>query len=190
MEKEQMASEQETARLLERTVRGRTELTLCYLTYASDDQRKRVSSNVAEKVGAHESVSLGDAREASTQGLVELLGGPKGTAPLQVTDPGDWPGGAVEVGKLLSVSRGRINEECPRPLLICGTSTEVNAILQGGQDLHSWSSGVFDFAANERKPIQPGGDPALPVPPQRPGGTEKKEAGAPRSHNEPPRAGR
>ena len=125
-------------------------MTLCCLTYESDEQRNRLAAEVAEKLGAHETLSLGDAREASTQGLVDLLGGAKGAAPLQVTDPGDWPGGARKLGELLSVSRDRISDECARPLLVWGTPSEVREILQGGVDLHSWSSGTFDFAADER----------------------------------------
>ena len=190
MENEPEGTEREIARRLERTVRDRTSMTLCYLTYESYEQRNRLAGDVAEKLGAHESASLGEAREASTQGLVELLGGPKGAAPLQVTDPGDWPGGASKFGELLSVSRDRISEECPRPLLIWGTSTEVNEILQGGMDLHSWSSGTFDFAADDRKATRPGGDPATPATPARPGGSETREGGRARTHHEVPRGAR
>ena len=169
MENEFQPTERQTLRALERTVKDRESMTLCCLTYGSEEQHNRLASELAEKLGAHETVSLGNAREASTEGLVELLRGGKGAAPLQITDPADWPTGATKLGELITLSRGRLSDECARPLLVWGTSNEVNEILRGGMDLHSWSSGTFDFAADDRemKPITPGGDPAVPAPPAR-----------------------
>ena len=123
-------------------------------------RRRERENHDGERTGRHgarnRAAARADRQGPYEQGLVELLGGPKGASPLHI-----W-----------------------------GTLTEVNEILQGGMDLHSWSSGTFDFAADDRKPTRPGGDPATLATPARPGGSETREGGAARTHHEVPRGAR
>ena len=184
MENQIQDTETNVAQRLARAIRGRRTMTLCYLTYETSEQRERLAAQVAEELGGREQVSLHDLREASTQGLVELLGGPEGAPPLQVTDPGAWPGGARNFGEILSLSRDRMAKECARPLLFWGTTAEINQVLRGGGDLHSWSSGTFDFAASDRKPVQTGGDPEIPVPSAGPASGQPGGSGPARARAE------
>lgn len=142
--------EANTARRLERMIANRTTITMCYLTYGSDEQRERIAAHAAERLGA-ERTSLGEARSDTTQELVRLLGGPAGAPPLQATDPGAWPGGARTLGETLAIARDTMRNECQRPVLVTGTDAEINEMLQGGEDLHGWSCGTYDFAADERE---------------------------------------
>jgi hypothetical protein len=143
--------EQTTARRLERAIAGRQGMTLCYLVYESGEQRERLSGHIAERLNARRTVSLADARENSMQALVEQLEGPPGSPPIQVKDPGGWPGGAAGLGQMLELAKGRMSSECARPVLVWAQDAELTTLMRAGRDLHSWSSGTFDFAEGRRR---------------------------------------
>ena len=179
------SSEQTTAQRLERTVAGRQSMTLCYLVYESEEQRERLSGHIAERLNAHKGVSLADARENSVQALVEQLEGPPGSPPIQVKEPAGWPGGAAGLGQMLQLARGRMSSECARPVLVWAKDAELTTLMRAGEDLHSWSSGTFDFAEGRerersangqekgynggtRQAVSAGGNTEVSPPPPRP----------------------
>ena len=177
------SSEQTTAQRLERTVAGRQSMTLCYLVYESEEQRERLSGHIAKRLNAHKEVSLADARENSMQALIEQLEGPPGSPPIQVKDPAGWPGGAAGVGQMLQLARGRMSSECARPVLVWAKDAELTTLMRAGEDLHSWSSGTFDFAegrersanghetdpnSRTRQAVSAGGSTEVAAPPPRP----------------------
>ena len=135
-----------TAARLERAV-GRTDgaFRVCYLVFKDTEQQERVGAALAERLGANERRSLSTVREASTQALVTALQGDG--KPIVVTDLERWPGGIEDAGLTLNGARDRLADECPRPILICTSETNLTAMLKAGADLHSWSSGTFDFAS-------------------------------------------
>lgn len=140
-------SEADVARRLERRMTGRTTMTMCYLTYEGDEQRERITTHATTKLEA-ERRSLGEARANTTEELVRLLGGASGTPPRLATDPAAWPGGARRFGETLAIARDVVRNECRRVILIMGSDAEITEVLQGGEDLHGWSS-TYDFAAIE-----------------------------------------